>query len=294
MMLAACTLGVLLSSQGVGQALQQTLVATDARILLGQPTKVTVTWLTRRPVEVMPVSLAILVDDGEGFREHRETRFSAASTLYLPMTLEPDTPLQTAHVIGVTGGRFSTSDGLLREARLVFGRPGRYRIKARYESVESNTATVNVAKPFGKDAELFEKHIRLHPGLLTEWSVLDDPENLKRLFQEYRGSPYLDRARLLSLTREIETPSLAEELARPSGRPWMPLGLDDAIATEPMKSAFEEDRLLLLAEAHRRLGHGEVAARLYGEITVKYPDGQAAPRAREALRVLSQPDDSRR
>jgi hypothetical protein len=265
------------------------LSAPKQTILVGEPAKVVLMWSATRPIEVTKGSVRILLDDGTGFRTWGETAFGATSSVELPQRLAPGKAEKTAHVVAVTGYMDTAGNG---HFKLAFPRPGRYQIRAQYgpdvDGVTSNTATVTVVMPKGKEAELLERHIRPHPEILTGWSKLLDNERIEQLFDEYPGSPYLARSKLLLWERQIEE-AIASGATEEQRRGAIPLDgeaarLVDRLANDDLEgSPFDEDRLLLLAETKSRWGRREEGLEVYKEIIAKYPGGDAASKAQRRL-----------
>ena len=267
-------------------------------IFVGEPLKVVLTWSATRHIEVTKGSVRILLDDGTGFRTWGETAFGATSNVEFPQRLEPGKSEKTAHVIAVSGYMDASGTG---HFALAFPRLGHYQIRAQYgpdkEGVASNTANVTVVMPKGKEADLLERHISRHPELLTGWAKLIDDERVERLFDEYPGSPYLARPKLLLWERQLEK-AIASDASEGQRRGVVPLEgeparLLDRLASSNLEGTpFDEDRLLLLADMRSRWGRREEAIETYKEIVAKYPGGNAASKAERCLAEATTESDA--
>jgi hypothetical protein len=243
-------------------------------ILVGQAVRAVLSWSSTESISVAPSAAILLVNDGRGFVEHNETAISTASSVPVAFQLGPGRPLRTAHVVGVTGGRFCGDH--LCDVHLVFSRQGRYQLVARYGAVESNVVKLDVLDPQGHDREFFERHLSQRPELLTEWPIAVDTENVRRLCRQYPESPYLDLSRLRLARHDVAAAGGgAQSVERAIRR----------LLKEPGCGAFEEDRLESLAESAANAGLVALSRKLYRRLLMRFPAGPGASAARAALGI---------
>jgi hypothetical protein len=250
--------------------LQMKLTAVKSNVLVGEFTKVRVEWLALKQVDVLFGAERLLIDDGTGFRPHAEADLAEATTVSLPTTLQPGTREITEYMIGLVEvdvpSSLSGMEAAVACLQFAFNRPGRYRVKVQYTTAESNEVAIDVSSPAGGDAELLQA-LRRQPLVLT-WmgdTERDLLEYGEQLIDQHRGHPYLTRL----LLRHSNTYERTD--------------FDRLRSIDLSQTAFEDERLLLLAE--RGLSHmGEDWQRqTLTELVERFPNGVAAQKAKELL-----------
>ncbi len=262
-------------------------LSAPAEILVGEPTKLKARWSTNREIDVQTANAEIWLDSGRGFERYRESSFGSASTVYLDERLKPGSPIRTQHILAVSGYAAGPND---RRFKLAFPRPGQVMARLRYADCNSNTATISVVPPKGRDAEILSEHLAPRPELLSEWGLL--PElgrgEIERLAEDFKGSRYLAWPQLLLWRRQLDE-AIAELPARgqPGEREPLangPLRLLEFVSTLAFEdSPFDEDRLALLAETRRRLGLLKEAQDADRELLTKYPESAVASKTARRL-----------
>jgi len=195
-----------------------------------------------------------------------------ASTVYFDEALSPGQTIISEHVLAVSGYPDVTNFAL------AFPHPGRYQAQVRYKGAISNVASIKVAAPNGKDADLLE-HLRRRPELLSEWGLLEDfaGDALEGLLDEYRGSRYLGRSHVLFWKKKLEQARASDQAAGIKLKEGKTARLLDEVAgSELDDSPFEEDRLLLVAETSAAIGDRARARGNYEKIVSNYPKSHAA------------------
>lgn len=246
------------------------LTAAKTNVLVGEFTKVRLKWTALKQVDVLFGSEVVLLDKGSGFRAHAEADFVEDATVALPVTLDPGNIDFTEHRLGLEETD-ATSDlpgfaGVAASVRFVFGRPGRYRVKARCEQAESNEVSIDVMAPSGVDAEIF-REVQQQPLILTTLVGDEDLSSRARnLIGRYDAHPYLAPA-ILQLVHgqrpetfdqlrsfDFSQSALADELAlrvadrgvNYLGRDWQHQALGEIVERFPDTVAAQEARRLLL------------------------------------------------
>lgn len=177
------------------------LVATaPSRILVGEFVTIRTTWTARHRIKE-PVEYGwIEIDRGAGFQEHVEG-LDGWSDSVSNRELREGRSIVTEHVVGLAGRSAPPQlDGAGRMHAfyaLAFDRPGRYRLKVRYDSAESNVMVVEAVAPNGEDARLLET-LRLRPAILSAEGPMEAPiraegQELVRVYGRHRLlKPFLD------------------------------------------------------------------------------------------------------
>jgi hypothetical protein len=269
--------------QGYLAPLEIRLVAPKTRILAGEPVRLTAIWSVTEPIQVMFDRTRVRLDSGSGFEEwHEAARPINELPTVLAYQLAPGAPGASTHVVGV--GR-QPAIGRADALSLAMPTPGPYRVTLQYGNsegiVSSNVVSINARAPIARNLELFERHIRPFPVLVSGHAG-QLVERIDRLIDAYSPTPYLARSYVLMMRSKLiraiqeapdgypvqgEVPALLEKLAKGT------LG----------NSAFDEDRLIVLAEMYERSGRREDAFATLREIAQRYPDGEAAWKARWRL-----------
>jgi hypothetical protein len=243
-------------------------------VLVGQPTKATVTLSTTRDLEVGESGLCILMDSGGGFHQFTGARVSVMELVEGSNLLERGKPRTRAFVLGVSGGRDEAQD---LHFAFAFPKPGRYKLVAEYAGlVRSNEVTVTVTAPKGTEAELFSKHLQPRPELLTTHGL--EARNrpvLEKLLLDYTSRRHLAEPQLMLWVRGI-----GDRLGVPAAAGELKQLIGQIETTSWPDNPFDEDRLGLAADTYARIGEAENAARVYAELVQKYPDGAPAAEAR--------------
>jgi hypothetical protein len=236
------------------------------------------------------VAAAILIDGGMGYHRHHESSIGISSGVTVAVA-RPADPYKETHIVAVSGQ--VRGDGT-RDFRLAFPTPGTYRVKLQYRDVESNELVLTARAAEGDDAKLFAEHLKPRPELLTEWSTLedDDVSALGALLEAYKGSRYLYRPQLLYWKRKLKEASWAFGATGGLARGENPLDADvgtvlaEIEGTDWSGSAFDDDRLMLIAEMREQWGGGAAAVATYRRIVEKYPDTPVGKYARASLALL--------
>lgn len=253
-------------------------------LLPGEPLRVDLAWESQETMQVNVEGVELLVDSGSGFEAKRELNAKLGSTIGGPLTLEPDRPFYSRHVLSVTGGTIPPSRSHPFVA--VFGKLGEYRVRARYFGVVSNTETVRVVEPEGDDKELYLSVVRDHPEMLTEiglegW-VSDEAESVgstRDLLARFGDSAYLEYAQLLMLESQRGDERPAE------GARNLSVAIEPQAAETGSTDQFYVEKLLAAAEA-RMHDDPEGAAQLLERIEVAHPRSFAGQEAARLLRLL--------
>ncbi len=258
------------------------LSASKTRLLRGEPTKLTLTWSAKRPVEVVTGTERLLLDDGAGFREYREAAFAESALVRPPLRLEPGQPIKTAYEVAVEE---MIDDLRQASTRLAFGSPGRYRMKVQYDEVFSNEVVVDVEPPSTGDAAVLAR-LQEQPELLT-WLVRVDPTlraDLDSLLGSHGNSAYLARPRLLLADARFgEAASSDIKAGVPPSEGAARRVLDSLEGLDLSATAFGEDHLLLVAKLTEVIHDLERRRAAYQAVIEHYPNGVAAVKAREWL-----------
>ena len=259
-------IAMLASASASGGSLKLELSAAKSRILIGEPLRTVMTWSTTQPAWVA-TDAVLWINDGGGFVEHRETRWSTASALIVPQPLKPGDLLTAVQVVAVSGGRHCGDR--LCDVRFAFPHAGRYELRARQGRLASNVLPIEVAAPEGHDREFFERHLSRRPDLLTSWPIAVDAEAVRRLCRQHGEGPYLDWIRL-----ELAHHDLA---VAPHDRE----GVEAAVRrllTEPAAGAFEEERLRSMMELAGEVGLPDLAREMERRLRVRIHRRSAAAR----------------
>jgi hypothetical protein len=276
-----CGIGLSLVVAG----LSVSLYVPKADIVVGEPVKAVATWRSTLDQAVGLDEASIWIDDGTGYREYSESSLGTSFGLSA-MTMPSNVPFKTNYVLAVAGRRDADGVGNFHFA---FGSPGTYRLRVRYETIESNEVTLTVRTPSATDAAVFTTYLRPRPELLTEWGVLEDADvaTLSGVLEQHRGSPYLYWPQVLVWKRRTRDALAA--FGASGGRILQgdnPLVADlgqvvgEIEANDWNGTPFDEDRLLLVAATKLAWGARVAALETYREIIARYPDGVASQEAR--------------
>ncbi len=277
------------ATAGSGVTLSVTLPKSS--IVVGEPLKLVTAWSASSHTFVDPEAARILINDGSGYREYRETSIAIAERLS-SVELTPGSTYRGADVLAASGQ--VTAEGA-RAFAFPFPNPGIYMLKVTYGTAQSNEVTVSASLPQGPDATLFTSYLRDRPDLLTEWGVLEetDFELLDGLLQQYKGSVYAFRPQLLVWEKKIEKAVVAYGASGGTLATGSPISGELGTLLAEIESAswtglpFDEDRLILAAETRLKWGDRDGAIRGYQDIVNQYPQGSLALYARTTLAKLT-------
>jgi len=272
------------ATAGPGITLSVTLPKSS--IIVGEPLKVVTKWTATSHTFLDPEAAVMLINDGTGYHEYRETSTGIADRI-TSVELTPGSAWVGGDVLAAAGQ--VKGDGT-RAFRFPFPNPGTYTLKVAYGAAVSNEVVVSVAIPQGTDATLFAGYLRSRPDLLTPWAVLEetDFELLDGLLQQYKGSAYAFRPQLLVWEKKIEKAVVAYGTSG-SITTGSPISGDLGALLAEIESAnwtgapFDEDRLILAAETRLKWGDRDGAIRDYQLIVDQYRDGSLAQYAQTIL-----------
>lgn len=248
-----------------------TLSAVKSPIRVGEFTKVRAEWLARRQVSVLFGAETILVDSGNGFVEHAEASLPERTTSALPTVLAEGDRLVTESVLGLTPRDApDESIGLERlngSVRLLFDHPGTYRVKLRYEDVESNEVVIEVVAPTAGDSALLSA-LSTAPAILSPYGGADGElvEQGESLLNTYGGHVYL-------------IPFIRQRFIG-RGQPTF----DIRSSIDVSQSAFAADEILWRAENGALIFDAAWTRAAYTQVVQAFPGSAAAQRAAEALK----------
>lgn len=268
-LLALALLSLIQVPPPLGDAdLRVTLSAVKSPILVGEFTKARAEWVARRQISVLFGAETFLVDAGNGWVEHAEASLPESTTLSLPTPMAEGDRRVTESVLGLMPREAPPdSVGLQRlngSVGFLFHRPGTYRVKLRYEEVESNEVLIQVMAPTGADADLFTA-VSASPGLLAPYGGADDELVAQgdALVGMYGGHVYLvPFIRQRCISQQQPTFDLRSSL-NVSG------------------SAFAADELLWRAEGGAKLFDEAWAHAAFTRVVQTYPGSAAAQEATE-------------
>ena len=173
-----------------------------SRVLAGEFVTVRTVWTAR--LRTIPVTFGaewVEVDRGQGYEEHAEGGRPEVCPVSLPYQLRPGRRHVSEHLVGLEHVSDRTPELCCLEAlnasvRFVFDRPGRYRVRVRYDDATSNAVEIEAVAPTGADAAVFEA-LRARPIVLTSMGHADpdvnaEAEALVRAFGPHRLlEPYI-------------------------------------------------------------------------------------------------------
>jgi hypothetical protein len=250
--------------------LRVTLSAVKSPISVGEFTKVRAEWVARRQVSVLFGAETILIDAGHGFVEHAEASISETTMVSLPTVLPEGGRGVTENVLGLAPRHAppeSIGLALLNASvRLVFDHAGTYRVKLRYENVESNEIQIQVVAPAAGDAALLSA-LSDAPAILSSVGGADDDlvERGEALLNVYGAHIYLIpfiRQRFLS--RDQPT-------------------FDFRSSLDVSRSAFAADEMLWRADSGAQLFDAQWARTAYAQVIESFPGSAAAQEAAERI-----------
>jgi hypothetical protein len=270
--LALALLSLMQVPAPLGEAdVRVTLSSVKSPILVGEFTKVRAEWVARRQIAVMFGAETILVDSGSGWVEHAEASLPEGTTLSLPTPMAEGDRRITESVLGLVPREAPPeSIGLERlngSVGFLFDRPGTYRVKLRYEDVESNEVVIQVVAPTGTNEDLFTA-LSASPGVLASYGGADDDLVAQgdALFGTYGAHVYLmPFIRQRYISQQQPTFDLRSSL-------------------DVSGSAFAADELLWRAEGGATLFDEAWAHAAFTRVVQTYPGSAAAQEAMERLR----------
>jgi hypothetical protein len=219
----------------------------------------------------------LLINDGSGYQDHSDVDEDADHGVQSSVVRRAGEEYTRSRLVGVTGTFSPSGVGLGARLRFAFPAPGRYQLQARRRGVSSNAVVVEVEKPRAEDAALFEE-LSQSPELTTKVGVWSQVDRVRSLLDRFGGSAYAGR---MFLAR------WEDELGRAPARPGVEALLLEIEATDLRHTAFEADRLLLVAEWRERIGDVQGTRRVYERLAREHPRTAAGEQARLRLRRLT-------
>jgi hypothetical protein len=152
---------------------------TPQRILVGEFVTVRTTWTALREIPAPATDGGwVEVDRGQGFVAHVEAFEGWLCVVEAPRDWRRGRRLVTEHSIGLeqrtAALELSGLDAVNASAALVFERPGRYRVRFRYDEAVSNAIEIEAVAPAGDDARLLET-LRRRPIVLSWYARVEEP-----------------------------------------------------------------------------------------------------------------------
>lgn len=153
--------------------------ATPQRILVGEFVTVRTTWTARREIPAPAADGGwVEVDRGDGFVAHAEAFQGWTCVVEAPHDWRRGRRQVTEHSVGLEERKappqLSGLDAANASAALVFDRPGRYRLRFRYDDATSNVIEIEAVAPAGDDARLLDT-LRRRPIVLSWYARVEDP-----------------------------------------------------------------------------------------------------------------------
>jgi len=146
------------------------------RVMVGEFVTVRTTWTARHRIPLVVGAEWIEVDAGHGFEPRGEGDFYVECGVSAPVSYATGRNTVTKHLIGLEGrdapAELSGLDHANASVGLLFDRPGRYRIRVRYDDAVSNVVEVEAVAPTGRDAELLNA-LRARPIVLTSLAAVE-------------------------------------------------------------------------------------------------------------------------
>jgi hypothetical protein len=165
-------------------------------IMVGELLTVRTTWTARRRVALVVGAEWIEVDAGRGFEPHAEAGFSETCPVSVPVSYAAGRSTATEHRVGLerreAAAHLSGLEAANASIGFVFSRPGRYRIRVRYEDATSNVVEVEAVAPTGRDADVLAA-VRARPIVLTFFAGVEPAirDEGAALIRRYGSHPLL-------------------------------------------------------------------------------------------------------
>jgi hypothetical protein len=173
MPLSLALVTVLQASTPLTNADLRLVVAAPTRVLVGEFVRVRTTWTVLRRIEAPcdPAEQGLVeIDRGGGFVPHFEAQQAIQCVFRAPEPMMPRQRMRTEHVVGLESREppagLSGLDEVNASLAFVFDRPGRYRVRARYDEATSNVVEVEAVTPVGAGLALLDA-LRARPIVLT-------------------------------------------------------------------------------------------------------------------------------
>ena len=255
--------------------LRVTLSAVKSPITVGEFTKVRAEWVARRQVAVLFGTETILIDAGHGFVEHAEASLREETTITLPTVLAEGGRRVTESILGLAPRHAPPESSgvelLNASVRFVFDHVGTYRVKLRYENVESNEIQVDVVAPAAGDSALLSA-LSDAPAILSPYGGADGDlvERGEALLNAYGAHVYM-----IPFIRQ-RFPSRAQPT------------FDFRSSLDVRQSAFAADEMLWRAESGAQFFDAHWARAAYAQVIESFPDSAAAEQATEELSELDE------
>jgi hypothetical protein len=156
------------------------------------------------------------------------------------------------------------------------------------QSADSNEVTIEVVAPSGPDVELFNKYLAPSPELFSDGAVFDERRKvIEGLLEKYPGSHYLARPLIkISEQRLDEAIEFDRQNHVDPAQGRTARLIEQLDATNTRGGAFDEDRVLLVADSWARIGADVAARRAYEALLRTYHDTVLAARAQVSLANL--------
>jgi hypothetical protein len=261
-----------------------TLAATEQQLIVGQPTKVVLTWSATAPLEVVPSAVFLELKHLDGWQRWREATFASGGNLGLPVLLEPQRPFKSAHVLSST----MTADSNGRRLAVPFEAVGLYSVRAAYRlgdnRIESNPVTVDVVGPAGSDIAVVDAFTD-RPDLLGDWSHAETIDAVQDFILSLPAdAAHAELAQVLTWKRRIARAEGAMSMAAGSTPSDELKGiLGEMRSRSRDQGSFDDDRLWLLASTLMRWNEKQQALPVLKELLASYPDRPNADLARALL-----------
>jgi hypothetical protein len=174
------------------------LVATaPTRVLVGEFVTVRTAWTVLRRIEAPcdPAEQGLVeIDRGHGFVAHIEAHQAIVCVFRAPESMAPGRLIRTEHIVGLEShdapAHLSGLDAVNASLRFVFDRPGRYRLRARFDQATSNVIEIEAVAPVGAGLALLDA-LRARPIVLTlfasaEPAITAEGEALVAIYGRHR------------------------------------------------------------------------------------------------------------
>ena len=176
MLISLAVVAMLQAATPLTNADLRLVAAARPTVVVGEFVTVRTTWTARHRVPLVVGAEWIEVDAGRGFQPHAEADFIETCPIPAPVSYAAGRGTVTEHRIGFEGRAAPAALSGLEQANasvgFVFGRPGRYRIRVRYEDAVSNVVEVEAVAPTGRDAEVLAA-LQARPIVLTFFAAVE-------------------------------------------------------------------------------------------------------------------------
>jgi hypothetical protein len=200
MLASLALMSVLQSAVALTNADLRLVATAPSRVLVGEFVTVRTTWTIRRRIEAPcdPTEQGLVeIDRGRGFEPHVEPLQGWQCVFRAPEPMAAGRRIHTEHLVGLESREappdLSGLDEINASLAFVFDRPGRYRLRVRYDEATSNVIAVDVAAPTGADAAVLDI-LRARPIVLSKLGQMDPGvfEEAEALVRRYGRHRYLE------------------------------------------------------------------------------------------------------